>query len=189
MRAEPREVGLRGGRRATVRAAVPGDAEALRRYVLGLAKTSDQIITQPDEVGEAAGYRERVERVRPERGELWLVAEASDAPVRAGGDIVGDCVIRVPERRKLAHNGSLGMGVASGWRGLGLGRALLTAGVGWARAHPGLERLELSVLHTNEAGSRLYRSLGFAEEGRQAGRIRQPDGSYADEVLMVVRVG
>jgi len=189
MRVDAREVVVRGGRRAVVRAGETGDGGALRAYVLGLAETSDQIITEPNEVGSVETYRERLGRVSPGRGELWLVAESSDAPVRAGGVIVGDCVLRVPERHKLAHNATIGMGVAEGWRGVGLGREMLASAVAWARAHPALERLELSVLHTNTAGMKLYTRLGFEREGRQVGRIRQADGSYADEILMGLRVG
>lgn len=181
MHLDAREVGLGDGRRAVLRSIEPGDAGAFRAYLYALAQSTNQIVTQPHEVEAVEHFRDRFERVRSERGELWVVAEA-------GGVIVGDCSLRVRERQSLAHNGIVGIGVAEGWRGVGLGRAMLGTTIEWARAHEVLERVELSVLHTNRAGMRLYQSFGFVREGVQARRIRQPDGTYADEVLMAVRV-
>lgn len=181
----PIEVALSDGRRATVRTARPDDAPALAAYVVGLTATTEFIVTQRDEVLTPERYRERLESVPDLPGALWLVAE----PVGEPGVVVGDCVLRPGERRKLAHSATLGMGLAEGWRGRGLGRAMLAAAIDWARAHPALLRLDLGVIHGNARAIALYESLGFEHEGRERWRIRQPDGTLVDELRMGLWVG
>jgi len=63
-----------------------------------------------------------------------------------------------------AHCASLWMGISADRRGLGLGRALLqtTLDQAWKI---GFWRVELEVYPDNFQAIRLYRSLGFVEEG------------------------
>jgi putative acetyltransferase len=59
----------------------------------------------------------------------------------------------------------LGMLVAYDWRRRGVGRALLEAGVAWARNRR-LQRLVLDVFERNAGAIAFYRSFGFVEDGR-----------------------
>jgi RimJ/RimL family protein N-acetyltransferase len=77
----------------------------------------------------------------------------------------------------------LGMLLADGWRGRGLGSALLDAGLDWA-AGAGAHKAALQVWPHNEAGLALYRSRGFVEEGRLVGHYRPRDGQLWDGVIM-----
>jgi ribosomal protein S18 acetylase RimI-like enzyme len=52
----------------------------------------------------------------------------------------------------------------------------------WAAAR-GYEKLCLSVFSHNERALRLYRRMGYEEEGRRLGQF-QVGGTYVDEVLM-----
>lgn len=176
------EVALADGRAVVLRTALPADAGAIVRYTRELSATTDQIVTQPDEVLTEARMRKRLSEMARGGASLWLLADHD-------GTIVGDCALRAGERRKLAHVALMGMGVADGWRGAGLGRAMLAAALEWARAHPALLRVELGVLATNPPAIALYESLGFEREGVERWRIRQPDGTLVDEIRMGVWVG
>ena len=79
--------------------------------------------------------------------------------------------------------GEIGMMVASGWRGRGVGTALVTAAEAWAREH-GLHKLALSVFPHNQAAIGLYRKCGFVEEGRLARHVRRADGQLWDLIEM-----
>jgi ribosomal protein S18 acetylase RimI-like enzyme len=46
------------------------------------------------------------------------------------------------------------------------------------------EKIGLSVFATNVNAIRLYKTLGFVEEGRQPREFKVGDGLYADNVLM-----
>jgi RimJ/RimL family protein N-acetyltransferase len=79
--------------------------------------------------------------------------------------------------------GELGMMVAAGRRGRGVGTALVAAAIEWARAR-GLHKLTLSVFPHNEAAIALYRKFGFVEEGRLSRHLRRANGELWDLVEM-----
>jgi RimJ/RimL family protein N-acetyltransferase len=75
------------------------------------------------------------------------------------------------------------MMVAANWRGRGVGKALLTASIEWARVR-GLHKLALSVFPHNNAAIALYRQFGFVEEGRLVRHVRRADGQLWDLIEM-----
>lgn len=79
--------------------------------------------------------------------------------------------------------GEVAMMVAAGWRGRGVGTALLVAAIDWARQR-GLHKLSLSVFPSNERALALYRKLGFVEEGRRVKHMRRTSGELWDLVEM-----
>ncbi|HXV03779.1 MAG TPA: GNAT family N-acetyltransferase [Gaiellaceae bacterium] len=79
--------------------------------------------------------------------------------------------------------GEIGMMVARGWRGRGVGSALVAASIDWARAN-GLHKLTLSVFPQNTAAIGLYRKFGFVEEGRRVAHIRRDNGELWDLIDM-----
>ena len=84
-----------------------------------------------------------------------------------------------------AHTVSLGMSVARGWRDRGVGRALVTRALGWARENTGISRVELEVFQHNTRATHLYEQMGFAAEGRRR-KAYVKDGVALDVVLMAV---
>lgn len=186
---EAREVLLKDGRRVWLRAGGPDDAEAYRDYLLRAVPSAEGVGLFVDEVRSVEFYRERLAKYLPERGGLGLFAE----PVGEQGRIVGDCGLSGFEIRKLAGALSMGMMCDEGWRGVGLGRVMLTAALDWARANAssplGVRRVELGVLASNPGAAALYRSVGFVEEGRYRQRFRQADGTLVDDLAMAILVG
>ncbi len=73
--------------------------------------------------------------------------------------------------------------VAREWRGRGVGSALMSAAIDWARER-GLHKLSLSVWPHNAAAIALYRKYGFVEEGRRVQQIRRQSGELWDLVDM-----
>jgi RimJ/RimL family protein N-acetyltransferase len=80
------------------------------------------------------------------------------------------------------HSGVLGMGLLPKWRRQGHGRALITPTLDAAR-QLGLTRIELTVHADNVGAIKLYKSVGFQQEGvlRDAALI---DGVYIDSLVM-----
>jgi ribosomal protein S18 acetylase RimI-like enzyme len=76
----------------------------------------------------------------------------------------------------------LGLMVAADRRGRGIGRALLSAAVDWAR-DAGVTKLELHVFPWNEPAIRLYERFGFEREGVRRGHYLR-DGEEVDAILM-----
>jgi putative acetyltransferase len=138
--------------------------------------------------GEPGGWLLTTEAWRPvadERRYLKAVRRHADAAVLVavnGDRIVGRLSLSRDPHPASRHVADLGMMVAASHRRRGIGRALLDAAVGWARA-VGVTKLELHVFPWNEPAIRLYQAFGFEREGLRRGHYLR-DGVAVDAVLM-----
>lgn len=121
----------------------------------------------------------------PEEVRNWIERKPSGNPSLVAvidGRVVGAAGLKRLEGRR-AHVGAIGMGVHDAWVGQGIGTALLVALVDLAERWLGLRRLELTVFADNAPALALYRSFGFAEEGRHRAYALR-DGAYVDALAM-----
>lgn len=120
---------------------------------------------------DEAGDRERLRPGRP--GTACFVAVDDDDRLVANLGI------------ELAPYGvaHLGMAVADGWRGKGVGRALLGASIDWAR-EAGAHKVELQCWPHNDAARRLYEGMGFVQEGYLRRHYPRKTGELWDAVVM-----
>ena len=95
--------------------------------------------------------------------------------------VVGWCDITPASFEGMTHIGRLGMGVKAGFRGQGIGKALLKAALERA-FRQGLERVELEVFRSNRPAVHLYEAHGFLREGVKVG-ARKLDG-VVDDILL-----
>jgi ribosomal protein S18 acetylase RimI-like enzyme len=86
---------------------------------------------------------------------------------------------------KYRHRAGFGMSVKKKYWHLGVGTALLSACIETAR-DAGYEQLELEVVADNTRAIALYERLGFVTYGRRPHGFKFRDGSYIDELLMVL---
>ena len=77
----------------------------------------------------------------------------------------------------------LGMMVAADARGRGVGAALLSAAIDWART-AGAHKVHLQVWPHNEAALALYRGFGFEQEGYLRRHYRRRNGELWDAIDM-----
>jgi RimJ/RimL family protein N-acetyltransferase len=178
----PRTVMLKGGESVVLRAAAADDAAEALTFFRRVAASTDQIATQPDETPPTVeAERELIEqRLRTPTSLMMLATH--------GGAIIGVLGFWVAERRRLAHAGTLGISIEESWRNRGVGRAMIQATLDWARAHPTIEKVCLSVFSSNGMARALYRKLGFVEEGCRTGQAKLGPGRYVDEIYMGVWV-
>ncbi len=88
------------------------------------------------------------------------------------------------KNKKVRHLGYFGISIQERFCSKGLGTKLMKHFLKWAEAEPGLEKVCLEVFSYNERAIRLYKKLGFIEEGRKIKHIKRIDGTYADELMM-----
>lgn len=158
-----------------VRDATPDDAGAWREIILEAAHESSQIMTQPEEVWSVEGLQKRFREAKPDEM-AFLVAERD-------GRVVGVLGLTRGARVANRHTAELGLTVASHARGSGAGSALLAAAEARARVWA-VRKLCLGVFADNERARRLYRRMGYEEEGTRRGHYLV-GGVMRDEVLMV----
>ncbi|HEY1640659.1 MAG TPA: GNAT family N-acetyltransferase [Streptosporangiaceae bacterium] len=149
-----------------VRLAEPADARAMAQLYATVAGERDGIATEPPvDLHAAAGQ----------------FARTTDGTVVAvgGGQVIG--MLHVDVSR--FGFGEFGMCVDRGWRGRGVGSALVQAAISWSRER-GLHKLCLEVFPHNAAAIALYRRAGFVEEGRRVRHYRRASGELWDAVVM-----
>ena len=87
------------------------------------------------------------------------------------GRMAGSASVDIAERlnpgtmMRSVPTAEFGVSVVEGYRGRGIGRALIGHVEGWAAAH-GVERMVLSVSEANEGAIRLYHELGYVDFDR-----------------------
>jgi ribosomal protein S18 acetylase RimI-like enzyme len=96
--------------------------------------------------------------------------------------VIGHIHVAREDNTVTRHVASLGMTVAPDWRRKGVGSALMSEVIRWARS-VGVEKLALSVYPDNDAARALYGSFGFQEEGRLTGHSKKSIG-YRDEIVL-----
>lgn len=152
--------GMGGLRPADVRRDLRGIADLLAEAFAGeLDETGQRIVREMRFWARLGWLLKILERFLPPGetfapGYVWV----------EGGRIVGYTMIR---RFRPGSDGWLiaNVAVAEGFRGRGIGRALVSACLEYARAHGG-RWAALQVRADNDPALRLYRSLGFVEIGR-----------------------
>lgn len=119
-----------------------------------------------------------------ERTVVFARSAASTVVAEAGAGGAAGQVIGMLHVEAGRHGyGELGMLVDRGWRGRGVGSALLAAAAGWARDR-GLHKLCLEVFAHNAAAIAAYRKAGYAEEGRRVAQYRRASGELWDTIVM-----
>ena len=166
--------------KATIREAEPGDAEQLIAYVERLAEETDSDI--PLAPGEfnltVEEEREILAGYAASENSLFLVAEV-------GSQIVGALTCRGATRQATRHSATLGISIRKGWRGEGIGTALMAHAIEWAGNTGSVTRIELKVIARNKVAIHLYEKFGFQIEGRRQ-RAVYLNREYADDLIMAL---
>jgi len=154
----------------TVRDATPADVDALVAMLVEVAGEGHWIGTEaPVDIERR---RRRMAADVDAADVIVLVAEADGEPVGQLG-------------LELARYGvaELGMLVAAGWRGRGVGTALMAEALRRARA-AGAHKIALQVWPHNAAAIALYERFGFQREGYLRRHYRRRSGELWDAVVM-----
>ena len=182
MHLAPETVSLKNGKTAVFRAAEPDDAPEMIAYLKDTAGETPFLLRYPDEVnfteeGERSLLQSRLDDSSGILLNAWM-----------DGALAANCAL-MPKggQRKLRHRAEIAIAVRRSCWGLGLGSALLNRVLTLAKAL-GYEQLELEVIDGNDRALRLYERLGFVQTGRTPRAFRYDDGSYRDEIQMVLRL-
>jgi RimJ/RimL family protein N-acetyltransferase len=157
----------------TIRRATLDDLEPLLDLREAVAREGVWIGAQLplDREGDHARHLATIDVQRDGTSAVMLVAEVD-------GALVGSLSMQNPIG--IAH---LGMNVADGHRGQGIGSALVQAALDWARS-AGAHKVELEHWPWNHRAQALYERYGFVEEGYRRRQYRRKDGSLWDSVVM-----
>jgi RimJ/RimL family protein N-acetyltransferase len=155
-----------------IRPAAPSDLERVVDMLWSVASEGRWLGTEVpfDREARQAGLADFILR----DDATLLVAEVAEDHL-----LVGSLNIEVA-RYGVAN---VGMLLLDGWRGRGIGTALLRTGLEWAQ-NRGAHKAALEVWPDNEAALALYRRAGFVEEGRKRRHYRRANGELWDAIIM-----
>ena len=175
---DSRTVNLKDGREVVLRCAREDDAAVLLEFARTVFLDGEGMILEPEEfIKTEEEQKAWIRALNDNPRQLLLIADA-------GGVIVGNIDFHIGKRRRLAHSGSFGMSVRSGWRGFGVGNVLLKSLVEWARSVPEIEKITLGVRADNPRAIALYKKHGFVQSGCSRDAIKMGDGSFVDDLWM-----
>lgn len=155
----------------------PRDALAIRALHLGVLEEGRWFVRLPDELPDVDAIERDLVRFQQSDNSAWFVARLPEAPV------AGMLVLAGGNLRRTRHVARLELMVDRRHRGRGLGAALLDHALAWAAGSQQLTKISLAVYADNERAIALYRSRGFAVEGRRVGEYREGD-AFRDDLLL-----
>ena len=165
------------GQAYSIRTAQPDDAEAMLAYIRPIAEDTKFFVLEADEFPTVDEEQDWIQDHLDHPGKLLLLAEAD-------GQLIGNISFETGPRRRISHRGDFGLSVARAWRGRGVGTTLIKTLLKWAASNPLVEKVCLDVFATNTRAIRLYRKLGFVEEGRRIKDIKRGPNDYVDTLMM-----
>lgn len=156
------------------------DAEHIIQYSQIVFESTDQLLTTPEEYTKTVGEQTSwISESLQNSNSLILVAELNN-------QIVGLLFFMAQSKKKNCHTGEFGVSVHPGFQGIGIGRALVETLIKWAKDNIQIEKVFLQVFATNVNAIKLYKDLGFIEEGRHIKAAKQLTGEYTDVIQMYI---
>jgi ribosomal protein S18 acetylase RimI-like enzyme len=136
----------------------------------------------------ATSYEEAIKRENPIEQVVRNINSEGNFTFGAfdNKELVGMVTLLQEKPEKLQHRANIfAMYVTPKKQGLGLGKALLTAAVQKATEIETIEKVNLSVVATNEKAKKLYCQLGFKVFGLEEKALKVNGGFYDEEHMVL----
>lgn len=137
-----------------------------------------------DAASVATGARERWERSYTEP--LWSRTFLLIDPAK--NLVVGHLELRGGRVPAEFHRATLGMGIERAYTGQGHGGRMIKTAADWARKTLGLSWIDLGVFENNEPARKLYRRMGFVENGVRVDAFRVDDDLKVTDISMSLKL-
>ncbi|MGN1054141.1 MAG: GNAT family N-acetyltransferase [Erysipelotrichaceae bacterium] len=165
----------------TFRSAVDEDASLLVDYLKKVSAETPFLLSEPEEINLTLEDEYRfIHKYNTGDSSLLLMAFVDD-------EYAGNCSFSGYSRMREKHRADIGIALYQKFTGFGLGQLMLERLISVMR-ESGFEQAELTVVSTNQRARRLYEKLGFTECGRIPNANKYKDGTYSDNILMVLNM-
>lgn len=170
------------GREVLLRNPRLDEAQMLLNYLKTVTGETRFLMCGSEEVQYTIEQEEDFIRDHNDSGDKLLLLAFVD------GEYAGNCSFEGKAgSRREAHRVGIGIALFQKFTGQGLGKLMLKKLVEEA-GKKGYEQAELTVVDGNTRAYRLYESIGFKECGRIPRANKYEDGSYADDIVMVMEL-
>ena len=180
MKFEARIIELKNGKKCTLAPTTAEYAQEMIDYLKLTAAETPFLLRNPDEVNYTLeGEEEILNRIYEAPYSVMMLALVD-------GRVAGNCAINgIGTKRRILHRCSLAIALKKEFWGLGIGKAMITYLTDLA-GQIGFEQIDLEVVEGNDSAKALYEKCGFVETGRRVRALKYDDGTYRDEILMVI---
>lgn len=177
-----KEYVLKNGQKIIVRSPEPSDAQNLIDQIVGVAASTDYLLSVPEDfkcyIDDISKEEDYLERSKSDPG-YWLIGLVDDK-------IVANAQLRMFTHVKDKHRSNIGIAISKDYQCLGIGSLLFDIMIELAKQTPGIEQIELDVISKNERAKRLYTKKGFVKVGDIPHQLKLKDGTYLDGENMVL---
>lgn len=169
------------GKEIVLRSARLEEAQMLIDYLKTVSKESRFLVCEPDEITYSSEGEEKfIEAHNNSENSLLILAFVD-------GEYAGNCSFDSKAgSRRANHRASVGIALFQKYTGFGLGRLMFDRLLK-AIKESGYEQAELTVVSGNDRACHMYESFGFEECGRIPNANKYDDGTYSDDIMMVLR--
>lgn len=175
------EVYRLGGKKIVLRSAGLDEAPMLLDYLKTVTGETRFLMSEPDEIKYTQKEEEQFIDKHNKAQDALLILAFVD------GEYAGNCSFESKAgSRRASHRAGIGIALFQRYTGFGLGRLMLKRLLTEIR-NLEFEQAELTVVDGNQRAYHLYESLGFKECGRIPNANKYDDGTYADDILMVLQ--
>ena len=177
-----KEYPLKDNRLCMLRSAAVSDAAAMVKFLRISNEETYFMLRYPEEITLTEDEETTILKNWQEQpNKLLLLALIND-------EIAGSCGITpIAEHLKTKHRGRFGISVTQKYWGIGVGSLLVREILSFAKKN-GIEQVELGVYSDNLRAQKLYERFGFIEWGRLPDAYKLKDGSYRDEINMILHL-
>ncbi|MDE6662551.1 MAG: GNAT family N-acetyltransferase [Lachnospiraceae bacterium] len=175
------EMHMLDGKKIILRSARLDEAEMLIDYLKNVAGETRFLMSEPDEINYTKKDEEQfIDEHNQSKDALLMLAFVD-------GEYAGTCSFESKSgSRRKKHRAGIGIALFQKYTGFGLGKLMLKRLLTELK-NLGFEQAELTVVSNNEKAYHLYKSLGFKECGIISNANKYDDGTYADDIFMVLK--
>lgn len=175
------EIGMLDGKKILLRSARTDESQMLIDYLKTVTGETRYLMSEPDEINYTIEEEEKFIDERNQSKDALMMLAFVD------GEYAGNCSFESKSgSRRTKHRAGIGIALFQKYTGFGLGKLMLKRLLTEIK-NLGFEQAELTVVGNNEKAKRLYKSLGFKECGIIPNANKYDDGTYADDILMVLQ--
>lgn len=175
------EMHMLDGKKIILRSARLDEAEMLIDYLKNVAGETRFLMSEPDEIKYTKKDEEQFIYEHNQSKDALLMLAFVD------GEYAGNCSFESKSgSRRTKHRAGIGIALFQKYTGFGLGKLMLKRLL-TELENLGFEQAELTLVSNNEKAYHLYKSLGFKECGIISNANKYDDGTYADDIFMVLK--
>ena len=176
------EYKLKNGNSVFIRKPTIEDALEIINIISTADRETKFLARNPNEFNVAEEQeKEFIRNILEDNEQDWFVAEYD-------GKVIGQCSVAIVRKtERCCHRAEVTFVILKDYCGMGIGGKLMQQCINWCK-DKGVTQIELCVVDDNKQAINMYESFGFKRTGTITKAMRYDDGTFADELFMILEL-